>query len=109
MTDKTPDARTARAARQFENIDGEIARLTTICRVDFLGRTNLERVIRNDASVCGSNDPVASGKQRDLSMTHCATRTKTAAVLGEAETQAIVDSVVDRILARFARPGGGKP
>ncbi len=42
-------------------------------------------------------------------MMHCATRTKTAAVLGEAETQAIVDSVVERIRERFAGRGGGKP
>lgn len=109
MTAKTPDARTAWATRPFESIDNEIARLTTICRVDFLDRTNLEHVIRNDASVCGSNDPVAFGKLRDLPMMHCATRTKTAAVLGEAETQAIVDSVVERIRERFAGRGGGKP
>ncbi len=51
MTGKIPDARTAWATRQFENIDNEIARLTTIGRIDFLDRTNLERVIRNDASV----------------------------------------------------------
>ena len=109
MTDTTPDARTAWAASQFENIDNEIARLTTICRVDFRDRTNIERVIRNDASACGSNNPVAFGKLRDLLMMHYATRTKTAAVLGEAETQAIIDSVVERILERFAARGGGKP
>ena len=109
MTDKTSDARTAWATKQFENIDNEIARLTTICRVDFLDRTNIERVIRNDASVCGSNNPVAFGKLRDLLMMHYAARTKTAAVLGEAETQAIIDSVVERILERFAARGGGKP
>ena len=109
MTDKTPDARTAWAARQFENIDNEIARLATICKVDLLDRANVDRVIRNDASVCGSSNPVAFGKLRDLLMMHYATRTKTAAVLGEAETQAIVDSVVERILERFAARGGGKP
>jgi hypothetical protein len=42
-------------------------------------------------------------------MMHYATRTKTAADLGEAETQAIVDSVVERILERFAAQGGRKP
>ncbi len=59
--------------------------------------------------MCGSNNPVAFGKLRDLLMMHYATRTKTAAVLGEAETQAIIDSVVERILERFAARGGGKP
>ena len=59
MTDKPPDARTAWATKQFENIDNEIARLSTICRVDFRDRTNIESGIRNDASVCGSNNTVA--------------------------------------------------
>ena len=108
MTDKIPDARTAWAAKQFENIDNEIARLATICRVDFRDRTNIERVIRNDASVCGSNNPVAFGKMRDLLMMHYAARTKTAAVLGEVETQAIINAVVERIRERFAGQGGGK-
>ena len=108
MTDKTPDARTAWATKQFENIDNEIARLSTICRVDFRDRTNIERVIRNDASVCGSNNPVAFGKLRDLLMMHYATRTRAVAELGEVETQAIINSVVERIRQRFAKEGLGR-
>ena len=110
MTDpKTPDAQTIWAAKQFEHIDNEIARLSSICRIDLLDRGNIERVIRNDDSACASKSPVAFDKMRNLLMMHYAARTKTAAVLGEAETQAIINTVVERIRERFASLGGGKP
>ena len=51
MTDKTPTAQEAWISKQFEDIDKEIARLSVICRLDLLDRANIERVIRNDASV----------------------------------------------------------
>lgn len=107
MSDKTPDARTARVAAQFESIDSEIARLATACSVDLLDRRNLERVIRNDATVCGTKNPVAFGKMRDLLMMHYAARTKAVATLGEAETQAIINTVVERLRERFGSQGRG--
>lgn len=65
-------------------------------------------MIRNDASVCGTSNPPAFGKLRDLPMMRYATRTRTTAELGEAETQAIINAVVERIRKRFANEGPGR-
>lgn len=107
MTDKTPTAQEAFIARQFEDIDRELARLAVICRVDLLDRANIERVIRNDASTCGAQNPLAFEKLRELLMMHYATRTRAAAQIGEVETQAIINSVVAKIAERFGSIGGG--
>jgi hypothetical protein len=108
MTDKPTPAQETWTTKNFENIDNELARLATICRVDLIDRGNIERVIRNDASVCGTSNPLAFGKMRDLLLMHYATRTRAAAELGEVETQAIINSVVERIRQRFAREGLGR-
>lgn len=65
-------------------------------------------MIRNDANVCGTSNPLAFGKLRDLPMMRYATRTRTTAELGEAETQAIINAVVERIRKRFANEGPGR-
>ena len=65
-------------------------------------------MIRNDASDCGTSNPPAFGKLRDLLMMHYATRTRTTAELGEAGTQAIINAVVERIRKRFANEGPGR-
>ncbi|MFO1307510.1 MAG: hypothetical protein U1F64_03580 [Burkholderiales bacterium] len=106
MTDKTPTAEEAWISKQFEDIDKEIARLSVICRLDLLDRANIERVIRNDASVCGAQNPLAFSKLRDLLLMHYATRTRAAAQIGEVETQAIINSVVAKIIERFGSVGG---
>ena len=105
MTDKPTIAQEAWTTKHFEDIDNELARLATICRVDLLDRGNIERVIRNDVSVCGTSNPLAFGKMRDLLMMHYATRTRAAAELGEIETQAIINAVVERIRERLAKEG----
>lgn len=108
MTDKPTTAQEAWTTKNFENIDNELARLATICRVDLIDRGNIERVIRNDVSVCGTSNPLAFGKMRDLLMMHYATRTRAVAELGEVETQAIINSVVERIRQRFDKEGLGR-
>jgi hypothetical protein len=102
-SDRKPDTRTAWAAKQFDEVDNEIARLAVACKVDLFDRANIERVIRDDASLCPSN-PVGFAKLRQLVMMHYAMRAKARAVLGEAETQAIIDAVVARIRERLAPP-----
>jgi hypothetical protein len=98
-----PAFRTAWATKQFGEIDGEIARLAIACDVDLFDRANIERVIRGDATLCPSN-PAGFEKLRQMVMLHYAMRTRSAAVLGESETQAIIAAVVARIRERLAPP-----
>ncbi|GIK87671.1 MAG: hypothetical protein KJ018_21615 [Burkholderiales bacterium] len=88
--------------RKFDDIDRELAGLATACKVDLLDRAVLERVLRDDASVCGAASPAAFAKLRQLLMMHYAVRTRAAQALGEGPTQALIDEVVDRLRERLA-------
>ena len=102
MTTTVDNAATRWYGKKFEDIDRELAALAAICRVDLLDRSALERVLRNDASVCGSANPAAFDKLRQLLMMHYAVRTQAAQTLGEAPTQALIEDVVERIRARLS-------
>jgi methylaspartate ammonia-lyase len=105
MTDPKPDAVSQSYAAKFDDIDRELVHVASICRVDLLDRANIERVIRNDASVCGVANPVAFEKLRELLMMHYAVRTRAAQALGEAGAQALIDETVTRIRERLERLG----
>lgn len=105
MTDPEPDAVAQSYAAKFDDIDRELVRVAAICRVDLLDRANIERVIRNDASVCGIANPVAFEKLRELTMMHYAVRSRAAQALGEAGAQALIDETVTHIRERLQRLG----
>lgn len=105
MTDPKPDAATQWYAAKFDDIDRELVHVAAICRVDLLDRANIERVIRNDAAVCGTINPAAFVKLRELVMMHYAVRARAAQALGEAEAQALIDETVARIRERLERLG----
>lgn len=94
-------------ARQFEDIDREIASYAALCKVNILQEATIQRIIDDDASVCGTNNPIAFNKMRDLLMMHYVMRERAFEEHGAAETQAIIDTVVGRIRERFEKLGIG--
>ena len=54
MPDQPRNVQAEYWATKFEDIGLEIARLATICNVRILDTGVIERVLRNDASVCGT-------------------------------------------------------
>lgn len=110
MQDQEPlDARVVWTEKQFEDIDREIARLATICKVRLLDPAVVERVLHHDESVCGARNPLAFRKLHEMLMMHYAVREHAFELLGPTEAQAIIDDVVARIRERFARLGLGGP
>jgi len=93
--------RTQRWAGHFQEIDAEIARLSLICKVRILEPGIIERVIKNDATVCGASDPKAFEKLRGLLMMHYSVREKAVVTLGSAETLLMVEDIVARLRERF--------
>jgi hypothetical protein len=59
-------------ADNFDEIDREIARLATLCRVSILEPGVIERVLHKDASVCGTSNEIAFAKLHDMIMLHFA-------------------------------------
>ena len=81
----------------MEEVDREIARLSTLCRVRILDPQVVARVLRNDASVCGTQNAAAFKKLRHLVMMHLAIRDKSVASFGQRQTAAAEDYIIERL------------
>jgi hypothetical protein len=98
------DTRTLWWTKQLDDIDREILRLATICDAHVLQPGVVDRIIKNDSSVCGSPNPRAFEKLRLAVMVHYAVFDKSAAMLGGSQTAAIVKTIVARLAAAAGRP-----
>lgn len=92
-----------RWAKQFDEISGEIAKYASICRVNLLDSGNIQRVLNDDATVCGIQNESAFRKMRSLLMLHYSVRQKAVAALGPQETLKIVDEIVARLRAKIGQ------
>ncbi len=81
-------------ATKFEDIGLEIARLAMMCNVRILDTGVIERVLRNDASVCGTANQVAFHKLRALIMMHCSARKDALEALRVEKTGLLVEKIV---------------
>jgi hypothetical protein len=85
----------------LEEVDREIARLATICEVGIFDPAVIRRVLQKDASVCGTQNPVAFAKLHDLLMLHLAIRQKSVDSFGQTQTAAIEDYIIERLRKSF--------
>jgi hypothetical protein len=88
-------------AQNLEEIDREIARLATLCQARVLEPGVIERVLRRDASVCGTRNEIAFARLRDMLMFHLAIRQNVADTIGQTSTAQIEDYVVERLKKSF--------
>ena len=65
-------------AKNLDDVDNEIARLSIACNVRILDPGVIERVLENDASVCGSRNPAGFEKLRTALKMHYHIRGQTA-------------------------------
>ena len=106
MTDGKLDVGAGWWGKNLDDVDTEIVRLASICKVHILDPAVIDRVIHNDASVCESANPAAFGKLRAMVMMHYQIRERTVDALGEAKTQAIIKGIVERLSARYGAQSG---
>jgi hypothetical protein len=112
MTERTEPLDLSSAARSMtslDDIDTEIARLALLCQVQILAPGVVERVVRNDVSVCGTNNPVAFEKLRGLLALHFGVRDSAGVVHGQAIASLVEQQVIDRLRARFPTLAGAWP
>ena len=93
----------------LDEIDREIARLATLCRVRILEPGVIERVLHKDVSVCGSSNVTAFKKLHDMLMLHFAIRQKSAEAVGQAETAEIERYVLESLKKSFPDLGTESP
>ena len=101
MADEQPAYHTQRWTHHFEAIDLEIGQLAKVCQIPLLDPGVIERVLHNDALVCGHQNERAFSKLRQLLMMHYSVRDKAVVAIGEQETMAIISDIVERLRARF--------
>ena len=108
MTDKSSDPGGTSWSRGLDEVDREIARLATICKVQVLDPGVIERILRNDESVCGTRNAAAFKKLRDTLTMHYHLRAKAVGAVGEAETGRIIAAIVERLRQRIGSGLGGQ-
>jgi hypothetical protein len=109
MTDGKPDFGGAYWSHSLSEVDKEVARLATICNVRLLDPGVVERVLANDASVCGTSNALAFEKLRNVLMMHYAVRTRAADQIGQASTNALVMQIVEELRKKFGDKLGTPP
>ncbi len=72
----TPSYETNRWTKHFEEIDLEIARLAVMMDIPILDPGVIDRILGNDASVCGKQKPRAFAELRAMMMMHAADQLK---------------------------------
>ena len=102
MTEQHNDLEVAWWAKNIDELDREIGRLCVLCQVRILDPGVIERVLRKDASVCGTPNPVAFASLHDMLMFYFANRKKAVEAVGQVQTAQIEAHVVEALRSRFA-------
>src|ERR1700693_4837483 len=102
MTEQHDHRQIAWWVENIEELDREIGRLCTICQVRILDPGIIERVLKKDASVCGTSNPVAFAKLHNMLMFYFAIREQSVDAVGELQTEQIEAHVVEELRKRFA-------
>lgn len=101
MSEYKPDFGAAFWSQNLSEVDAELVRLASICNLRLLDPGVLQRVLDNDASVCGTSNEIAFKKLRNVLMMHYAVRTRAAAALGEGQTQLMINGIVEELAKKF--------
>lgn len=101
MTEPLDRSSTAHLMNSLDEIDTEIARLALLCQVRILDPGVVERVLRNDASVCGTNNPIAFEKLHNMLAMHFGVRDSAGVAHGQAPVSRVEQEVIKRLRARF--------
>ena len=93
--------------KHMAEIDREIALHAINCKVPILDPGVIERVLKNDSSICGTQNPASFTKLRSLLMMHYSVRDRAVVAMGQAETVAMVGEIVERLRAQIGDKLGG--
>jgi hypothetical protein len=101
MTKPTSELGSVWWAKNLDDIDRELARAALICRVRLLDPGVIERVLKNDESVCGSRNGAGFRKLRDLLMMHYNLRERAVSAIGETKTAILIAEIVAKLHTKF--------
>jgi hypothetical protein len=93
--------------QQIDDVMLEISRAAALCKVKLLDPGVIEAVLHDNASICGTNNPRAFKKLRELLMMGFVMQEKIIERIGPAETDALVSTVREKLKERFGGKLGG--
>ena len=96
-------------SQSLSEVDREVARLASICNVRLLDPGVIERVLGNDASVCGTSNPMAFEKLRNVLMMHYAVRSRAVESIGHGGADALITHILEDLKKKFGDKLGGPP
>ena len=99
------DTKHAAWKRHLEGIANELLRLSIACDVQLREPGVVERILRDDATVCGRNNPEAFRKLRNLVLATYDSLGKSIDRIGPEDTKMIRDAITARI-AELRDSGG---
>ena len=91
--------------RHFEGIADELLHLAIACDVRLQGPGVIERILRDDASVCGRKNEDSFHKMRSLLMAYYDSIGKAVDRIGPEETKKIIEVITER--KKKLRDSGG--
>jgi hypothetical protein len=94
--------------RHLDSIADELLRLSIACDVRLRDPGVVERIIKDDDTVCGSKNPIGFRKLRALVMATFDSLNKAVDRLGPDEVKAITDAIAERV-DRQREIGGARP
>jgi hypothetical protein len=109
MTEQQDHLQVAWWAKNIDELDREIGRLSLLCQVRILDPGVIERVLKKDAAVCGTPNPIAFAKLHDMLMLYFAIRDKSVDAVGQLQTAAIEAEVIERLRKSFPDVGTFPP
>lgn len=107
MADKSTNLGGGWWSKNLDDVDREVARLASICKVRLLDPGVIDRVLKNDATVCGAPNKTAFDKLRNALMMHYHVRGKAVQAVGETATQDMINEIVENIKKRLGNQLGG--
>jgi hypothetical protein len=107
MSDRPSDLGGGWWGKNLDEVDREVARLASICKVRLLDPGIIKRVLDNDASVCGTANQAAFDKLRQALVMHYHVRNKAVGAIGERATQEVIAEIVANIRKRLGKQLGG--
>lgn len=107
MSNYKSDRSAAYWQQNLSEVDREVARLAAICNVKILDPGVIERVLKNDSTVCGTDNAIAFKKLREALMIHYGVREKAADAIGHGATDEILKDIVERLKKVMGNQLGG--
>lgn len=103
------DQRRAYFGKQLADIDLEAVRQAMLCGVPLNSRADIERVLKNDATICSKSNPHAFENLRAAITMHFTVRDKAIKSMGREETHALIEEILIGLRKRTGMPAKRVP